>query len=85
MNTGLIRAREAIVANRESGKTVKILNPEDKARDNPKSRKYAINSFCYECMGKEPGYSVEIRNCTAKDCPLYSWRPYQKKEENEDE
>ena len=43
-----------------------------------------INAMCAHCMGctmdhMEPGFSQEIRNCTAPNCPLYAVRPYQEK------
>jgi len=38
---------------------------------NKKSRKSAIRSFCLECVS----YSEhEVRLCTDKSCPLYSYR-----------
>jgi len=45
------------------------------------SRKMAIDANCAECMGctkdhLEEGYTNEIRNCSAKDCSLYLFRPY---------
>jgi hypothetical protein len=42
------------------------------------SRKKAIKQFCIECVGgrDERGYTKEIANCTAVNCPLYPFRPY---------
>ena len=37
----------------------------------------AIKFFCKECM---MGNKKEIKNCTAKGCQLYLFRPYQNKE-----
>jgi membrane protease subunit (stomatin/prohibitin family) len=38
----------------------------------------AIKNFCNECVG---GMKADITNCTAKKCPIYIYRPYQKDEE----
>lgn len=40
-----------------------------------KSRVAAINMFCLQCVAFVPS---EVRKCTAKDCPLYKWRPRRK-------
>jgi len=39
----------------------------------------AIRNFCISCVGE---IKKDITNCTAKKCPLYIYRPYQK-DENE--
>lgn len=58
-----------------------------KASKDPNSRAKAINAFCFSCMGgtkdelPDSGYKNEIRFCTDSDCPLYSFRPYQKDED----
>ncbi len=49
-----------------------------------KTRSAAIKAMCANCMGctlehLEPGYRDSIRNCTAPQCPLYPFRPYQEK------
>ena len=41
------------------------------------SLRAAIDLFCVECMGCDPGYSVAIRECAAQICPLYDLRPFQ--------
>lgn len=51
------------------------LNPIEKAKNNPKSLRLAIDAQCFDCMGKT-GSTSDIRECTAKDCPLYPVRPY---------
>ena len=42
----------------------------------------AIRAFCTECIYDGIGGSgnalTQITNCTAKDCPLYEWRPLNK-------
>jgi len=40
-----------------------------------KSLRAAVNSFCLECVGYQ---REEVKNCTAVDCPLFPYRPYQK-------
>ena len=51
------------------------LNPIEKAKNNPKSLRLAIDAQCFDCMGRT-GSTSDIRECTAKDCPLYKVRPY---------
>lgn len=51
------------------------LNPIEKAKNNPKSLRLAIDAQCFDCMGRT-GSTSDIRECTAKDCPLYPVRPY---------
>lgn len=38
----------------------------------------AIKAFCNECVG---GIKADITNCSAPNCNLYIYRPYQKGEE----
>lgn len=62
----------------ESGEVAantKKLNPRERFLKN-KTRKTAIHAFCFNCLGECEGYMNEIRNCTAKDCSLYDFRPY---------
>jgi hypothetical protein len=40
------------------------------------TRGLAIKHFCRDCMN---GVASEVKNCTAPECPLYPFRPYQKK------
>ena len=47
------------------------LNPEEKAKANPKSRKYAIKAHCYDCSGDN---LAEVTRCVVVDCPLYKFR-----------
>ena len=35
------------------------------------TRGQAIKAFCVECMGNQPQF---VKDCTAPDCPLYSFR-----------
>jgi hypothetical protein len=50
-----------------------------------RTRQRAIKAMCAHCMGCtkdhiEQGFRESIRNCTAPNCPLYFYRPYQDKE-----
>lgn len=45
-------------------------------------RKAAIEAMCAACMGctsekAEPGFKRAISECTSKQCPLWTFRPYQ--------
>jgi len=55
--------------------------PIDRLRRKPGSRKAAIDAFCWDCMGGDGNVGVTrmIRDCTSPSCPLFSFRPYQKK------
>ena len=78
MNTvkHLQKARAKRTENARSG--TKPLNPIQKAKQNPKSRVFAIVAFCYDCMGQDSGWRNDVRNCTAPECPLFGFRPYEK-------
>ncbi len=59
-------------------------NPMVRLRAHP-TRKKAIDAMCAHCMGctddhMEPGFKAMVRNCTSYKCPLYEFRPFQKKE-----
>lgn len=41
-------------------------------------RSAAIKAFCLECQGWE---KAEIKNCSARACPLWNFRPYQSSKE----
>lgn len=51
------------------------LNPIERSNANPTSLRLAINALCWDCMGRT-NRTDDIRNCTAKDCPLYKVRQY---------
>jgi hypothetical protein len=39
------------------------------------TRGMAIKQFCRDCMN---GSADEVRNCSAPECPLFCFRPFQK-------
>jgi len=69
--TALAEYREKL----KSGEIIrsKSLNPEEKAKQNPTSMKYAIRAKCWDCAC---GQKEEIKLCTITDCSLYNFRPY---------
>ena len=81
---------KARVAKQESNGLV-IHNPIVKwEQSNKKSRQLAIAANCASCMGcsethMEPGFKKAISACTILNCPLWIFRPYQKKGELADE
>lgn len=40
----------------------------------------AIKAFCMSCVGD---VREDVRNCTAKKCPLYIYRPFQRGDDSE--
>ncbi len=55
---------------------VKILNPIDKARQNPNSLRLAINAYCFDCCCYQKS---EVKHCTAANCSFHHLRPWQSK------
>src|SRR6185295_16071475 len=58
-------------------------NPVVKFFANP-TRGQAIKAKCAECVGCtveriEPGFRATIRDCASNDCPLWKFRPFQRK------
>jgi hypothetical protein len=54
----------------------KPLGPFNKAKQNPKSLRMAINAYCYDCCCEQ---KTEVKYCTAADCPFHHLRPWQPK------
>lgn len=79
--SGLEKARLRMQERRDSGEEIVIerLDPLEKAKRNPNSRKLAINAKCYECQGcnADPAVKWRIGNCEVEGCPLHPFRPYQ--------
>lgn len=51
------------------------LSPIEKAKNNPKSLRAAINAKCWDCCVFN---KKEVGLCVCKDCPLWNLRPWQK-------
>ena len=70
--------------NRTYTKSKRFSNPLDRFKANP-TRKYAIYALCYECMGSggDTSWKTDIGNCQIKDCPVWSFRPYQNRYKND--
>jgi hypothetical protein len=79
MNDAIKKAHERRLQMKAEGVEVERLDPIEKAKRNPTSRRLAINAKCWGCSC---GQRVEIRECTVTACPLWNFRPYQTKEEN---
>lgn len=62
--------------------------PWEKIRENLKSKKSRMDAFCANCMGWEvngdrPARLVaDIRDCDARQCPLWDVRPYRNEGES---
>lgn len=78
--TPLEKAQQKMRDMRARGESVERLDPIEKARQNPKSLRKAINGKCWDCQGgnADPGTRARIRDCTAT-CTLNPVRPYQAK------
>jgi len=72
--TGLQKAQRINREKRANGEKVIRLTPLEKAKQNPRSLRLALNAKCFDCTG---GQVTEIRECPVKDCPLFNLRPYQ--------
>lgn len=56
--------------------TPQRLDPIEKAKQNPKSFRSAINAMCFDCIGFE---RLEVKNCEFTNCPLYQHRSWKNK------
>jgi len=79
---GLAKAREKRAEIISINGTIERLTPLEKAQQNPKSLRLAINAKCYDCGGEDadPGWRGRITECVIPECPLFPVRPYQKKD-----
>ncbi len=84
MNPNIIASgQEALRIYREERAAAKAAGPEALAKWNAEQElkkaqrgttpMQAIRDFCMNCVGDS--YN-DIKNCTAKKCPLYIYRPY---------
>ena len=80
MNAALEAAHLKRAEMKAAGIKAVILNPIDKARRFPSSRRLAINGKCYDCVGagNDPNPRGAIRDCAISDCTLHPVRPYQR-------
>jgi hypothetical protein len=58
------------------------LSPKEKAAQSPRNIKLAVAAYCYhDCMHEDATNShstkFAIKNCTSKDCQLWSFRGWQ--------
>ncbi|MDA3971251.1 MAG: hypothetical protein PF442_07860 [Desulfobulbaceae bacterium] len=70
----LAKANEKKQLMKDLGITPERLDPAEKARRNPNSRRQAIYAKCWDCCCEQ---SKEIRLCPSVDCSLFRFRPYQ--------
>ena len=67
-------------AMREAGVVIERLDPLERARRNPRSLRLAVTGKCWNCFGAGAdgiAFTKEtIRDCKARDCPLWEVRPY---------
>ena len=75
----LDKAREVRLERSAAGIKIEVLDPIEKARQNPHSLRRAINGKCYDCIGRnaDPNWRKSIRECIVVDCSLWNVRPYQ--------
>ena len=70
--------RNARLARKALG-VIQIKSPAQKAEENPKSLRFAINAKCYDCVCDQ---KAEVTRCVMTDCSLWGLRPWQDKEIN---
>ncbi len=56
------------------------ISPVEKAKQNPKSLRYAINAKCFDCTCSQ---KREVTRCVMTDCSLWNLRPWQNDEINQ--
>lgn len=74
------QAKSALAAWREANPNHKreVIDPIEKAKQNPNSKALAIKAKCWDCAG---GSRQEVILCPAKECPLWNVRPWVKNTE----
>lgn len=72
----LEKARQARAAKAQAGIKLTKRNVVEIWLEDKFSLRKSINAKCYDCSCEQ---IEEIRNCTAKSCPLWNVRPYQEK------
>ena len=71
MSHALKKAQEKRAEMKEKG--IKPKTWTQKAKENPKSMRAAVNAKCFDCMGFQ---RAEVAKCTHLECSLYDFRPY---------
>lgn len=81
----MLRWRASTASPREPAREVKLPNVPplyrplyERVISGEASYRQAIKAKCQECLGWEDAVRG-IRNCTARTCPLWPYRPYQEK------
>ena len=79
----LVLARVRVAELRKQGllKTQIRKSPIVRAKENPKSLKWAVKGKCWDCQGGDYDSHPQWRigNCEITDCPLWTVRPWQHK------
>ena len=70
------KAQEKLKEMKAKGLKPKRFDPIQKAKENKKSMRLAINAMCFDCMGRASTYVKDVRECTAPNCPIYHFRPF---------
>ena len=73
------KLRNANLARRLAG-PIEVKSPAQKAQENPRSLRFAINAKCYDCVCDQ---KAEVTRCVMTDCSLWNLRPWQNAEINE--
>lgn len=86
LTAALDAARVAQAKMREAG-TFERLDPIERSRRNPTSLRMAINGKCFDCQGghADPGVRVRIRECPISRCTLHAVRPYQRRDDDDED
>jgi hypothetical protein len=73
--------KEKVYAEKKGGKFLEAWKEEQEMKKLQKrtSPMQAIKNFCNSCVGD---IRSDITNCTAKQCKLYIYRPYQKESDD---
>ena len=64
---------EKMRAAKALNKTAILRTPQERFQDNPGSRKFAIEAFCWACMGESKKL---VKECASKICQLHAARPW---------
>lgn len=77
----LAGARLRLAAIKASGRKVERLDPVERAKRNPGSKRDAIDAMCWQCCGCGVDGDKETRDrileCSVTVCALHPHRPYQ--------